>query len=110
MVAVAVGLRLLAGDLDLRTALFVLVIAPEAYLPLRTLAANYHASADGVSAAQRIFAVLEAPVPRRGRRLSVPDPSGASTSAGLRNGRTCSRDRSRTTSAWPAPAPPTARF
>jgi thiol reductant ABC exporter CydD subunit len=77
MVAVAVGLRLLAGDLDLRTALFVLVIAPEAYLPLRTLAANYHASADGVSAAQRIFAVLEAPVPPRGRRLSVPDPSAA---------------------------------
>ena len=56
IVAVAVGLRLLAGDLDLRTALFVLVLAPEAYLPLRTLAANYHASADGVSAAERIFA------------------------------------------------------
>ena len=77
MVAVAVGLRLLAGDLDLRTALFVLVIAPEAYLPLRTLAANYHASADGVSAARRIFAVLEAPAPPRGRRLSVPDLSAA---------------------------------
>ncbi|MGZ4258950.1 MAG: thiol reductant ABC exporter subunit CydD [Solirubrobacteraceae bacterium] len=73
MVAVAVGLRLLAGDLDLRTALFVLVIAPEAYLPLRTLAANYHASADGVSAVERIFALLEAPTPSRGRRVNVPD-------------------------------------
>jgi thiol reductant ABC exporter CydD subunit len=77
IVAVAVGLRLLAGDLDLRTALFVLVIAPEAYLPLRNLAANYHASADGVSAAERIFALLEAPVAPRGRRVDVPDLSVA---------------------------------
>ena len=77
MVAVEVGLRLLAGDLDLRTALFVLVIAPEAYLPLRTVAANYHASADGVGAAERIFALLEAPAPSRGRRVNVPDLSGA---------------------------------
>lgn len=73
MVAVAVGLRLLAGDLDLRKALFVLVIAPEAYLPLRALGANYHASAEGVRAAERIFAVLESPLPARGRRLAVPD-------------------------------------
>ena len=77
IVAVAVGLRLLAGDLDLRTALFVLVLAPEAYLPLRTLAANYHASADGVSAAERIFALLEAPTPTRGRRVDIPDLSTA---------------------------------
>ena len=75
IVAVAVGLRLLAGDLDFRTALFVLVLAPEAYLPLRTLAANYHASADGVSAAERIFAVLDAPTPTRGQRVDVPDLS-----------------------------------
>ncbi len=77
IVAVAVGLRLLAGDLDLRTALFVLVLAPEAYLPLRTLAANYHASADGVSAAGRIFALLEAPTPTRGRGVDIPDLSTA---------------------------------
>jgi thiol reductant ABC exporter CydD subunit len=77
IVAVAVGLRLLAGDLDFRTALFVLVIAPEAYLPLRNLAANYHASADGVSAAQRVFALLEAPTAPRGQRVDIPDPSTA---------------------------------
>ena len=80
IVAVAVGLRLLAGDLDFRTAMFVLVIAPEAYLPLRNLAANYHASADGVSAAQRIFAVLEAPTAARGQRVDIPDPSAAELS------------------------------
>jgi thiol reductant ABC exporter CydD subunit len=77
IVAVAVGLRLLAGDLDLRTALFVLVIAPEAYLPLRALAANYHASADGLNAAGRIFALLEAPTPMRGRRADIPELSTA---------------------------------
>ena len=61
LVAVAIGLRLLGGELDLRTALFVLVLAPEAYLPLRQLGANYHASAEGMAAAEQVFAVLEAP-------------------------------------------------
>jgi thiol reductant ABC exporter CydD subunit len=75
LVAVAVGLRLLYGDLDLRTAMFVLLLAPEAYLPLRTLGANYHASADGVSAAEQVFEVLATPLPRRGQCLEIPDPS-----------------------------------
>ncbi len=47
LVAVAIGLRLMNGALDLRTALFALVLAPEAFLPLRQLGANYHASAEG---------------------------------------------------------------
>jgi ATP-binding cassette subfamily C protein CydCD len=62
LVAVAVGLRLLGGDMSFRDALFVLVLAPEAYLPLRALGANYHASADGLQAAQEVFALLESPV------------------------------------------------
>jgi ATP-binding cassette subfamily C protein CydCD len=61
LVAVAVGLRLLGGSLDFRDALFVLVLAPEAYLPLRALGANYHASADGVRAAEEIFGLLDEP-------------------------------------------------
>ena len=61
LVAVAVGLRLLGGDMSFHDALFVLVLAPEAYLPLRALGANYHASADGMQAAQDIFALLEQP-------------------------------------------------
>ena len=73
LVAVAVGVRLLYADLDLRTAVFVLVLAPEAYLPLRQLGANYHASAEGVSAAQQAFEVLETPAPPRGRRTEIPD-------------------------------------
>ena len=75
LVAVAIGLRLLDGSLGLRAGLFALVLAPEAYLPLRRLGANYHASAAGVAAAEQAFAVLEAPGP------SVPatDPAPAAT-------------------------------
>lgn len=75
LVAVAIGLRLMAGHLDLRTALFVLVLAPEAYLPLRRMGANYHASAEGMAAAEQVLAVLEQPLPPRGTRTDVPDPS-----------------------------------
>ena len=61
LVAVAVGLRLLSGSLGFQDALFVLVLAPEAYLPLRALGAQYHASADGMKAAEQLFAFLEEP-------------------------------------------------
>ena len=73
LVAVAIGLRLMDGHLDLRTALFALVLAPEAYLPLRRLGANYHASAEGMAAAEQVFAVLETPLALRGTRADVPD-------------------------------------
>jgi thiol reductant ABC exporter CydD subunit len=59
LVAVSVGLRLVDGRLDLRTALLVLILAPEAYLPLRLLGAHYHASAEGLAAADEVFAVLD---------------------------------------------------
>jgi ATP-binding cassette, subfamily C, bacterial CydD len=61
LVAVQIGLRLLYGWIDLETALLVLVLAPEAYLPLREVGARFHASAEGVSAVQRVFAVLDVP-------------------------------------------------
>ena len=75
LVAVAIGLRLLAGHLTLQTSLFVLVLAPEAYLPLRQLGAEFHASAEGKSAALQVFDVLDRPVPSRGWRTDVPDPA-----------------------------------
>jgi len=78
LVAVAVGLRLLGGHLSFATALFVLILAPEAYLPLRLLGTNYHASAEGMKAAEDVFEVLESPLPRRGCRRDVPDPSTSS--------------------------------
>jgi ABC-type transport system involved in cytochrome bd biosynthesis fused ATPase/permease subunit len=75
LVAVAVGLRLLGGHLSLATALFVLILAPEAYLPLRLLGTSYHASAEGMQAIGDVVAVLERPVPTAGTRRDVPDPS-----------------------------------
>jgi thiol reductant ABC exporter CydD subunit len=75
LVAVAIGLRLLAGHLSLQTSLFVLVLAPEAYLPLRHLGAEFHASAEGSSAAQQVFDVLDQPAPARGWRTDIPDPA-----------------------------------
>lgn len=63
LVAVEVGLRLLAGDMGYETALFVLLLAPEAYLPLRAVGAQFHASMEGVTAAQSVFEVLDAPSP-----------------------------------------------
>ncbi|MEE1754314.1 thiol reductant ABC exporter subunit CydD [Streptomyces sp. SP18CS02] len=62
LVAVGVGMRLVHGDLDLYTGLVILILAPEAYLPLRQVGAQYHAAAEGLSAAEEIFTVLETPV------------------------------------------------
>jgi len=75
LVAVEIGLRLMNGHLGLRTALFALILAPEAYLPLRQLGANYHASAEGMAAAEQVFALLEAPEPAQGTRTDFPDPA-----------------------------------
>ena len=66
VVAVEIGLRLLYGVLDLETALLVLILAPEAYLPLREVGARFHASTEGVAAASSVFAVLDRPLPRTG--------------------------------------------
>lgn len=72
LVAVGVGLRLLAGDLDLRTALVVLILAPEVYLPLRQVGAQFHASVDGLAAAHAAFEVLQTPLRPPGAR-AAPD-------------------------------------
>jgi thiol reductant ABC exporter CydD subunit len=58
LVAVSVGLRLVHGGLGLQLALFLLILAPEAYLPLRRAAAEYHAASEGLAAAERAFDVL----------------------------------------------------
>ena len=71
LVAVAIGLRALSGSLDLETALFVLVLAPEAYLPLRRLGESYHAGAEGAAAATQILDALDEPLRPRGRRTEI---------------------------------------
>ncbi|MFI1583173.1 thiol reductant ABC exporter subunit CydD [Embleya sp. NPDC020630] len=77
LVAVGVGLRLVDGDLGLETALVVLILAPEAYLPLRQVGAEYHASVEGVSAAERVFEVLETAPDAPAGTAPVPDPRSA---------------------------------
>ncbi|MFI6583253.1 thiol reductant ABC exporter subunit CydD [Embleya sp. NPDC050493] len=77
LVAVGVGLRLVDGELSLETALVVLILAPEAYLPLRQVGAEYHASVEGVSAADRVFAVLETTPDAPAGTAPVPDPRSA---------------------------------
>lgn len=72
LVAVTIGMRLVHGDMDLYTGLVILVLAPEAYLPLRQVGAQYHAAAEGLAAAAEIFAVLETPVPASGTQR-VPE-------------------------------------
>ncbi|PWH14179.1 MAG: thiol reductant ABC exporter subunit CydD [Ardenticatenia bacterium] len=61
IIAVEVGLRLLYGGLSFQQAFFVLLLAPEFYMPLRTLGARFHAGVAGATAAQRIYQVLETP-------------------------------------------------
>ena len=77
LVAVEVGLRLLGGHMDYQTALLVLILAPEAYLPLREVGARFHASMEGVSAADQVFAELE----RERGGTEVPSRSAARTGA-----------------------------
>ncbi|MHB8990832.1 MAG: thiol reductant ABC exporter subunit CydD [Chloroflexota bacterium] len=61
IVAVEVGLRLLYGGLSFEQAFFVLILAPEFYLPLRNLGTGFHAGISGVAAARRLFEILETP-------------------------------------------------
>ncbi|MFE2252878.1 thiol reductant ABC exporter subunit CydD, partial [Streptomyces lavendulae] len=72
LVAVTIGMRLVHGELDLYTGLVILVLAPEAYLPLRQVGAQYHAAAEGLAAAEQIFEVLETPAPAPGGGAPVP--------------------------------------
>ncbi|MCX4907097.1 thiol reductant ABC exporter subunit CydD [Streptomyces sp. NBC_00878] len=75
LVAVTIGMRLVHGEMALYDGLVVLVLAPEAYLPLRQVGAQYHAAAEGLSAAEEIFSVLETPVPTPGTG-AVPSSGG----------------------------------
>ena len=71
LVAVEVGLRLLAGHIPYQTALLVLLLTPEAYLPLRAVGLQFHASMEGVTAAGRACEILDTPLP-----AAAPPPAG----------------------------------
>jgi ATP-binding cassette, subfamily C, bacterial CydD len=67
LVAVEVGLRLLYGHLGYETALLVLLLTPEAFLPLRAVGTQFHSSMEGAAAADRAFEVLETAIPGQPR-------------------------------------------
>ncbi len=79
LVAVTVGVQLASGDLGLTAGLTVLLLAPELYMPLRRLGAQFHASADGMAAAERIFELLDRPAAVSAPAVArpAPDPSRA---------------------------------
>ncbi len=73
MVAVQVGLRLLYGQMQFEQAFFLLVLAPDYYLPLRLLGTRFHAGMAGATAVQRIFEILDKPA---SLEISVKHPAG----------------------------------
>ncbi|WNM41216.1 thiol reductant ABC exporter subunit CydD [Micromonospora halotolerans] len=75
LVAVPVGIRLLGGGITLSTALLVLLLTPEAYLPLRAAGSRFHASMEGLTAldeALTLSGTPEAAAPEAAR----PAPDG----------------------------------
>ena len=81
LVAVEVGMRLVAGNVTLFTGLAVIMLAPEVFEPLRQVGAQFHASANGVAAAQSAFEIIETERPQASRTVSplVSSPSNEAT-------------------------------
>ncbi|MHA4946662.1 thiol reductant ABC exporter subunit CydD [Micromonospora sp. SD19] len=74
LVAVPVGIRLLGGGLALQTALLVLLLTPEAYLPLRAAGSRFHASMEGLTALDEALTLSAAPAtPRAAEGAATPD-------------------------------------
>ncbi|MCJ1710987.1 thiol reductant ABC exporter subunit CydD [Clavibacter michiganensis subsp. phaseoli] len=81
LVAVSVGVRLISGQLDLEVGLFVLLLAPEAFLPIRQVGVQFHAAAEGVAAADDVLGILEEERAGRAAR-AVPGMAHATAPAG----------------------------
>jgi thiol reductant ABC exporter CydD subunit len=79
LVAMVLGLRLLGGTVSLYTALGVLLVSPEVFLPLRRAGAEFHASEEGQAAADRILALLDLDQP--GEALPEPGTATPATAA-----------------------------
>lgn len=82
IIAVAIGLRLLDGELSLFVGLFVLLLAPEAFLPVREVGVQFHAAAEGVAATEDVFEILDAAAEAPERATSTA-PASVSSEARL---------------------------
>ncbi len=76
LIAVSMGFRLAAGNIGLETALAVLILAPEVYLPLRNVGSHFHAASDGLAAAAAAFALLDEPLPHPSSGAAAPSLAG----------------------------------
>lgn len=85
LIAVTIGLRLVDGQIDLLTGLFVLLIAPEAYLPLRNVGAQFHASAQGVEVSARVLDLIDSkPIAQDDQKLELePGVTGVTGPSGV---------------------------
>ena len=77
LVAVTVGVRLVNGGIGFEAGLTVLVLAPELYLPLRNLAAQFHASADGLAVTDRLLELIDVPEGSGSGGPAPPSPRAA---------------------------------
>ena len=75
IVAVGIGFRVVFDQVDLATAFFVLILAPEVYLPVRQVGVHYHDAADGMAAAESAFAIIESAPTTPPRTASAPVPN-----------------------------------
>ncbi|MFE7699884.1 thiol reductant ABC exporter subunit CydD [Microbacterium keratanolyticum] len=82
IIAVSVGFRLLDRDITLEVGLFVLLLAPEAFLPLRQVGVQFHAAAEGVAATEQIFEVLDGDSPRTGTQVAAEQRTTSRAAAG----------------------------
>ena len=82
LVAVEAGLRLLYGHLTYQTALLVLLLTPEAYVPLRAASAQFHASTEGAAAAARVLDILDSEPAEAPPRRPACRRGGADVRAG----------------------------
>ncbi|MFE9203617.1 thiol reductant ABC exporter subunit CydD [Micromonospora sp. NPDC007230] len=76
LVAVPVGIRLLGGGITLSTALLVLLLTPEAYLPLRAAGSRFHASMEGLTALDEALTVSAPPASAAPAGVPAPPPDG----------------------------------
>jgi len=63
VIAVEIGFRLLYAGMEFQQAFFILILAPEFYMPLRMLGMRFHAGMSGTTAAKKIFEILDMPIP-----------------------------------------------
>ena len=81
LVAVEVGLRMVAGNVSLFTGLTIIMLTPEVFKPLREVGTQFHASSNGVAASAQVFDLLEQPLPVEDGTVECPDLASSSVLA-----------------------------